>query len=122
MNERKTLDSGSVLTLQMASFAVSSRLVKAVAKEFQSVVLGDDFKLGGETSIAKLAAMDLPVDGIKNLICQFLGSSAVEAAVWDCMKGCQYNGEAIGKDTFEPEDARQDYLPTAWEVIQLNLA
>lgn len=121
MNEKKTLASGRVLILQMASFAIASRLMKAVAGELKAVKLGDALKLSGAMTAADLMQADLPVDALKDLVCQLLGSEPVEEAVRECMKGCQYNGEAMGADTFEPEDARQDYLPAAWEVMTLNL-
>ena len=37
------------------------------------------------------------------------------------MARCTIDGKKVVKDTFEPEDARQDYLPVAWEVMKLNL-
>lgn len=121
MNEKKTLASGNVLLLQMATFTVANRLLKAIANELKTVKVGDALNLSAGMSVEKLHQMDLPVDALKDLVCQMLASDGVEAALRECMKGCQYNGEAIGKDTFEPEEARQDYLPTAWEVIRLNL-
>ncbi len=123
MNERKTLASGRVLLLQLSSFAVSSRLRKVVMTELKQVNLKDVMKLaGGMTPDQLLASGDLPIDTLKDLVCQFLASDAVESALWDCMKVCQYQGEKITTETFENEDARADYLPAAWEVMVLNLA
>ncbi len=122
MNEKKTLASGNVLTLQMSTFEVANRLMKAVANELKSIRIGDALNLSAGMSVEKLHQMDLPIDALKDLVCHMLASDQVEAALRACMKGCQYNGEAIGKDTFEPEEARQDYLPAAWEVILLNLS
>lgn len=122
MNEKKTLASGSVIILQMATFTLASRLMKAVATELKAVKIGDALNLSAGMSPEKLMGEDLPVDALKDLACQLLASDKVEEALRECMKGCQYNGEAITKDTFEPEDARQDYLPAAWEVITLNLS
>lgn len=122
MNSRKTLKSGKVLTLQIASFAVASKLRQAVAIELKGVNLGETFKIAAGASATDLGGMDLPVDALKNLVCQFLASEAVERAVFECMKVCQYQGERIGQDTFEPEDAREDFLPVAWEVMVMNLA
>lgn len=121
MNERKTLKSGVVVELQMASFSVSMRLLKAVVNEVKAVDLGG-FKFGAEVKLEEIMKTDLPVDALKNVVCQMLGSDPVEAAVRDCMKGCLYDKQAIRGDTFEEENARQDYLPVAWEVIQFNLA
>lgn len=122
MNEKKTLASGNVILLQMASFAVSNRLLKAIALELKEVKLGEALNLSAGMTVEKLQQIDLPVDALKGLVCQLLASDGVEAALRECMKGCQYNGESIGTGTIEPEDARQDYLPAAWEVILLNLS
>lgn len=123
MNERKTLKSGKVLLLQLSSFAVSSRLRKAVAVELKAVNLGDVVKMASGLPVEELLVKgDLPIDTLKSLVCQFLASDSVEAALWECMKVCQYNGERITPETFEAEDARGDYLPAAWEVMVLNLA
>lgn len=121
MNSKKTLNSGAVLVLQMASFALSMRLLKAIAGEVKAVDLGE-FKLGASVNVQELMKADLPVDALKNVVCQVIASDAVEAALRDCAKTCTYQGESIRADTFEEEHAREDYLPVAWEVIQYNLA
>jgi hypothetical protein len=120
MNQKKTLKSGVVLELQMSSFALAMRLLKTIVNEIKSVDLGG-FKFGAEVKIEELMKADLPIDALKNVVCQLLGSDAVELAVRDCMKCCIYDKTAIRGDTFEEENARQDYLPVAWEVIQFNL-
>lgn len=121
MDERVTLKSGAVLQLQMPTFAVSMKLLRAVVNELKSADLGD-IKLGADLDMVKLMQMDLPVNALKNVIFQLLGSTAIEQALADCMKGCQYQGEKITKDSFEPQDARPDFLPVAWEVMQFNLS
>jgi hypothetical protein len=120
MNERVTLKSGIVLELQMASFSLSMRLLKTIVNEVKTVDLGG-FKFGAEVKVEELLKADLPVDALKNVVCQLLGSDAVELAVRDCAKVCLYDKQAIRQDTFEEENARQDYLPVAWEVIRFNL-
>lgn len=127
MNRRHTLKSGRVLLLQLSSFAVSARLRKVVAAELKHVSIGEVTKVAaGLTPEELLAKGDLPLDTLKSLVCQFLASDAVEDALWECMKVCQYGPqgqtEKITPESFEPEDAREDYLPVAWEVMVLNLA
>lgn len=121
MQERKILKSGRELKMQMASFAIAARLRKVVANELKGVKLGESFKVSASAKPADLMGMDLPIEALKDLLCQFLASDAVEVAIAECMACCQYNGEKITRDTFEPEDARGDYLPIAWEVALLNL-
>lgn len=120
MKESVTLKSGAELQLQMATFALSMRLLKSVVNELKAVKL--DIMLNGQLDLKKLQQMDLPIDMLKNACCQMLGSDAVETAVMDCAKVCLYAGEKITRDSFEKEEARQDYLPCAWEVMKMNLA
>lgn len=122
MNERKVLPSGAVLILQLSAFAVSARLRKVILGELKQVDVSEVAKIaGGMTPEELLAKGDLPIDTLKDLLCQLLASDAVEAALWDCMKVCQLQGERITPETFEPEEARADYIPVAWEVTVLNL-
>lgn len=123
MNEKKTFASGKAIVLQLSEFRVSARLRKVVAKEIRTIDFKEVMKLAGGLSPEELLAKgDLPIDTLKDLACQLLASDEVEEALWECMKVCQYNGERITPETFEPEDARADYLPAAWEVMVLNLA
>lgn len=115
MNETLTLKSGRSVELQMASFAVAMKLFKTIANELKQV----DVQLGS-FNLETIKGTD--VNAIKNAVFQLLGSDNVERAVRECMGRCLYQGNKIVADTFEPEDARQDYLPVAWEVVKYNLA
>ncbi len=120
-----TLPSGAVLSLKIAPFSSSSRLLKAIALEAKGVALGFKIELGigdPKVMLAKLATQDLPVDLIKDALCQIIASEAVESALNDCLSRCLYAGQAITRDSFEPERARQDYFPATWEVMKLNLS
>lgn len=110
-----TLKSGATLEIAVASFATGNRLMKTVARELSSVNFDLNF-----TSFADLSGQDVNV--IKNAVFQLLQSDALETALMECMKRCLYNGERIVPATFEAEDARQDYLPVAWEVMKANLS
>jgi len=91
------------------------RLFKTLANELKQV----DVKLES-LNLETLKGSD--VNAIKNALFQLLGSDNVERAVADCMARCLYRGVKITPATFEPEDARPDYFPVAWEVVKFNLA
>jgi len=112
--EKLTLKSGATLDLQMAPFAVSMKLVKALANELKLVNL----QLEG-LSIEKLK--NSGVEGIKNAVLQLLGSDALELALKPCLERCLYNGTKITPETFENPQIREDYLPVAWEVMKFNV-
>ena len=120
MNKEITLPSGRILVFQMAPFADGNKLCKVVFNELKQVDASFDM-----SNIKNLMSQDIKGDTmniIKNLICQLMGSDALERALGVCMARCTYEGMSITKDTFEPEEARGDYLPCAWEVIKNNLA
>lgn len=115
MNEEVTLKSGRKLQLQIATFTVSMRLFKTIANELKVV----DIKIDG-LSMEKIKTTDVMV--LKNAVLQLLGSDTLETAIRECMKCCLYDNQKIGPATFEPQDARRDYLECAWEVIKFNLS
>lgn len=113
MNEI-TLKSGAILAVQIAPFSSGSKLLKTILRDLKDV----DIQLEN-LDLTQIAGQD--INTFKNAICQLLGSDALELVVFECMGRCTYNGIRIVRDTFEPENARQDYLPVAWEVIKVNL-
>ena len=115
MEAEITLKSGAMLELKMAPFADGIKLFKVIVNEVKQV----EVDLSG-LDMAGLAGKD--INSIKNLIFQLLGSDAVEQAFLQCAARSLHNGQKITKATFEPESARGDYLPTAWEVIKFNIA
>ena len=115
MQDPITLKSGSTLEVGIASFSAGHRLMKTVAKELSLVSF--DLNL---SNFSELSGQDINV--LKNAIFQLLQSDALEAALMECAKRSLYNGQRITPQTFEPEDARQDYLPVAWEVMKANLS
>ena len=115
MKESLTLPSGRELQLGIAPFAVGMKLVKTLAAEAKNV----DVELES-LDLSKLAGKNL--NSIKNLVLQMLSSDALEAALFQCMERCLLDGQKITRQTFEPEDMRQDFFPVAWEVIAFNVA
>lgn len=115
MQDPLTLKSGSILEVGIASFSAGTRLMKTVAKEL--ALVNFDLNL---SSFSELSGQDVNV--LKNAVFQLMQSDSLEAALMECAKKSTYNGEKITAQTFEPENARQDYLPVAWEVMKANLA
>jgi hypothetical protein len=126
VNEPISLPSGRSLQVQIAPFAAGSKLFKAIVAELRTVEL--DF---AQFNLTKLdPSMDVmefvkknprAVDILKNVIFEVASSDSVEAALWECMTRCLIDTKKIDRQsTFESEDARADYIPTAWEVIKVN--
>jgi hypothetical protein len=110
-----TLKSGAILELKMAPFSSGMKLFKTIANELKGV----DVELGG-LDLKEIGSKD--INSLKNVIFQLLGSDAIEACFFDCAKHSLHEGQKISRLTFEPENARGDYLPVAWEVIKFNIA
>jgi len=109
-----TLKSGASLAVTVAPFTVARQLMKVVARELAGVEFNLDL-----TGFDQLSGQDINV--FKNAVFKILQSDAVEAAMFECAKKCLYNNQSILPTTFEPEEARGDYLPVAWEVMKANL-
>lgn len=102
------LPSGAILKIGLASFAAAKSLFQAVSEEAK------ELKISAETEI--------DVSLMKDMFCVGISSKKIEAALWECMKKSTYNGLKITEETFEPEEARQDYLTVILEVAKENLA
>lgn len=100
------LPSGAKLEITISPFAQAKTLYQSVMEECKGIKLGSSSDLG---------------DLIKDLFCIGLSSKKIEAALMDCLKRVTYNGLKISDDTFEPEDARQDYIHVNYEVAKANL-
>ncbi|AWI10313.1 hypothetical protein [Ereboglobus luteus] len=111
-----TLPSGATLEVQIASFATGNSLFKTLCRELKnSGVLATS-----GLALANLAGKDISI--IVGPVLQAAGSDDVEHCLWECFKTCLYNNTRITRETFEPEEARGDYLKAAWEVLKTNLA
>jgi len=101
------MPSGAILRVGLAKFAVSRSLYQAILEELKMV------KIEGSDEI--------DITMMKDLFCTGMASKKVEAALWECMKHSLYNNARITEDTFEPEDARQDYMSVCFEVGKANV-
>lgn len=119
LKQTTNLLSGAELTLQAPPFGVASKLFKTVARELLAVKI--DITVN-PSKLKDLLEREAPMNDLKNVLCGLAGSDAVEAALWECMRRCSYNGVAIEPTkTFEDEQAREDYLAAAWEVMRFSL-
>ena len=118
--EKITLKSGRELSLAVAPFASANKLRKEIVRELRQVKIDTEI---ASFDIKKIAATELDaktINTLKDAVCQLLGSDTVESAMMECAGRCLLNGQKINQATFE--DAREDYLVVAWEVIKLNVA
>lgn len=102
-----TLPSSAVLEVDLAPFADGKALYQAFLEEVQGVRLDPQ------------AQVD--VNMWKEFACIALSSKKVEKAIWVCMGRATYNKLKVTQDTFEPEDARQDYFDTMMHVAEVNV-
>lgn len=102
-----TLPSGSKLEITVSDFKTSKALYVAMAAEAKSLKLDPN--------------AEVDVNFLKDIFCAGLSSKAIEESLDACMKRCTYNGLKITTDTFEPVDARQDYLMVCFEIAKENV-
>ena len=57
----------------------------------------------------------------KDIFFKALCSKKIEAALEPCLKRALYNGNKITADTFEPVEARDDYITVCFEVARENV-
>lgn len=105
------LPSGAKLKITPASFELAKGLYQSVLKEAKSV------QFATKTEMANV---------YKDLFCVGFSSKEIEAALWACFPKVQYcdsRGELkIDKDTFEPIEARGDYVTVCMEVAKENIS
>lgn len=105
-----TLPSGAILKITIAPFAEAKALYQAVLEEIKQV----DIK--SNTDLASV---------FKDLACVGFSSKKIEACLEACFKRCTYNSGKgdlkIDKDTFEPVEARIDYMAVSLAVAKENI-
>lgn len=101
------LKSGNVLKISNIPFADANALYQAALKELKQVKLESKAEFG---------------NAVKDLFCLGFASREMQALLWEIFKRCQYcdkRGELkIDKDTFEPLEARADYMEVSVLVIK----
>ena len=102
--KKVTLPSGKVLEISLASFSEANALNKAVASELKGLKIDRDLDLEDPNFI-------------KDAVCTAIASDKIMGCLDACIKRCTYDGIKIDKDTFEPEENRQDYFIVYKEVL-----
>lgn len=104
------MPSGATLKVAPSPFAISKALYQALLKEAKGIVISS------KTEIPAL---------YKDLFCTALSSPEIEKCLWECMKYCLYDGGKgdlkIGEETFEPIEARDDFMSVCMEVAKENV-
>ncbi len=101
------LPSGRKMEVIPAPFTESKKLYQAVAAELLRL---------------QIRGSDEQWELVKNMLCLVIASPSVEAALAPCLKRCTYQGQKFKEDTFEPVEAREDYLDFCYEVAKENVA
>jgi hypothetical protein len=101
------LPSGAELKITVAQFGISKNLYQAILEEMKNL------KIDAKTEI--------DANLFKDIFCVSLSSKKIERALEECMKKCLYKGMKIDADTFEPVDAREDYLQVCLEIGKANV-
>jgi hypothetical protein len=104
------LPSGAVLKVSPAPFKDAKALYQALLKEARGI------EINSKTEMAEI---------YKNLFCTGFSSEEVERVLWVCLARCTYNSGKgdlkIDGDTFEPVEARDDYMQVCVEVAKENV-
>lgn len=120
-NLMKTLPSGATLEATLSSFEECDRLFSAVMQEAELV----KFEIGGEfqgfQKMMESGVSGEMINTLKNFVCRLVRSEAVKAALTPCLGRALYNNVKIDKETFQAEEARQDYFAVLREVLWFNL-
>lgn len=106
MTKELTLPSGAVLKIQPAPFAEAKALYQAILEEVKHV---------------QISATSDMTSVFKDLACIGFSSRKIEQALDQCFKRCLYNNLKIDKDTFEPVEAREDYIVVCVAVTKENI-
>lgn len=101
------LPSGAKLDINVSPFPISRALYQAILDEAKAL------KLDAKT--------EMDVNFFKDLFCIGLSSKKIEACIEECFKRVTYNGRRIDSETFEPVEAREDYMTVCFEVAQENI-
>ena len=104
------LPSESVLKIYPAPFSDAKALYQSLLKELKQVPVDSKMEVG---------------ELYKQLFCLGFSSPEIEKCLWACMARCTYNSGngdlKIEKDTFEPVEARGDFMQVCIEVAKENV-
>lgn len=99
--------SGAQLKISLASFEDGKELYQVIAKELKELKIDENEEIGANL--------------FKDIFFTALASKEIEKAILKCSTKALYNGSKINSDTFEPEEARQDYIECLYLIAEENL-
>ena len=102
------LPSGASLKVGLASFEAGRNLYQIIAKELRDLKIDENEEIGANL--------------FKDLFCTALSSKEIEKSIMACANKSLYNGSKISIETFEPEEARQDYIESLYLIAEVNLS
>lgn len=123
----KTLKSGAILDVQLASFDVSCELLEAVTAEAEKVRIDIGTAMSDLKDIKDVMKIDMnneTLNTLKNAVTRLISSQSIKEAVWKCAAWSTYNKIKIVKsnNVFEKEESRGDYLIVMKEILMANIS
>lgn len=112
------LPSGAELEITLLDFEPAFEVSQVVSRFIG--LLDVDLKAMGLENAKSLADLDL--DAIKRPLSQILSNQELRKAGDKCLTKCIYNGLKITPKTWEPAEARQDYLFAVFHALKANIA
>lgn len=101
------LPSGANLKITLGTFSESKNLYQVMLEEAKSLSISEND--------------EIDVNLFKNIFCLGLSSKKIEQALKPCLARCLYNNFKIDENTFEPVEARQDYIKACFYVAKENM-
>lgn len=112
-----TLKSGNTLEVQEAEFVHSWALTQAVAATLAASLPG--IKL--DNLDIEALQKDIDIGKVLSIVCQLVASKEVYELLWPCFTPCLYNQGKVTRITFNPGEARADFLPSVVEILKVNV-
>ena len=110
--------SGAKVVINTAPFKDVMALKSAIGKELAN----SSFNLPLDMSLKNLKDVDFDIAAFGKLILLVDSSEEVNKHLFSCLARCLRNDEKITLNTFEIEDARQDYYEIVISCLKVNLS
>ena len=118
-----TAPSGAKVEVTISDYSTCFDLMKAVLKAVRSGGVASKIPENLQLSdLGKFSEMDIKdLGGFADAVIDIITSKEVEELAFKCMERAIYNDQRITRATFEPEEARGDFIFVAFQVIKINL-
>lgn len=109
--------SGKKIVINAAPFMDAMALKNAISSRISSSTVSLDFDISKGAD-----QQDVDIAEIVKLAAGLDSDPVVNEALMKCLSRCTRDGEKITTETFEPEDAREDYYEIIFACIKVNLS